>query len=208
MQSVVEIVEEAKEISLLTLHDAKVALNLVSVTTADTQVEMMIRWASDEIATMCNRTLAQETVIETILELDSPRLCLSHYPVKQITEINDGGTILSATDYIVDAKSGIITRLSGVWGLPVVIKYTGGYDLPKQAPPALAAAALIMSREAYYASLRGDATVRMISHKHSRVMFFDPNVLAKGASAGGGTAGSAARRTINNLVLSYTRFEV
>ena len=63
-----------------------------------------------------------------------------------------------------------------------------------------------MLREAYYASVRGDATIRMIGHKESRIIYFDPNVLAKSAG-GGGTGGSPAQRAVHDLLSHFTRYE-
>lgn len=212
MEVSIEVVKEAKERSLLTLHDAKLGLNLMSVQTdfSDNQIEMLIKWASNEISTMCNRVFAQQTVIETILDLQSPRIFLSQYPVKEITEVKENGTVLlPVTDYNLDADSGKLTRMNGTfWSTPVVIKYTGGYDLPQKAPPELASAALLITREARNASLRGDASIRMISHKQSRIIYFDPNVAAKAAGGGTTSGGTAAHRAVTDLIRSFTRFVV
>jgi hypothetical protein len=209
MNTSIEVVTEAKETALLTVHDAKLGLNMVA-TTADDQIELMIKWASGEIAKLCNRVLAQETVIETILELEARRIYLSHYPVKTITEVSENGTILSpGVDYNLDVREGKLTRAGGaLWALPTVIKYTGGYDLPQKAPSALASAAMLKTREAYHAAIRGDATIRMITHKQSRIMFFDPNAAAAKAAGTGGSGGTAATRAIMDLVRHYIRYEV
>lgn len=212
MESSVEVVTEAKETALITVHDAKIGLNIIIAGTdaSNDQIELMIKWASNEIAKLCNRVFAQETVIETIFALEGPRIYLSHYPVKQITEISDNGVILSTTDYNLEVKTGKLTRLGGVtWTMPTVIKYTGGYDLPQKAPPDLSAAALLVTREAINAAKRGDSTIRSISHKESRIMFFDANLAAaKLAGAGTGSSGSPAKRAIADLLKRYTRFEV
>ena len=99
-------------------------------------------------------------------------------------------------DYELDAEKGRLTRIAAAWVEPVVVTYTGGYELPMEAPFALQSASLLLTREAYYASIRGDASIRSVSHKEARVMYFDPN--AKSNAAGGGAAagggGSAAHR--------------
>ena len=46
----------------------------------------------------------------------------------------------------------------------------------------------------------------MVSHKESRVIYFDPN--AKGGAGGATSGGSPARRAIGDLIQSYTRFEI
>lgn len=208
MEISVDIITEAKDISLVSLRDAKLGLNMVS-TTSDDQIELMIKWASGEIAKLCNRTFAQETVIETILEMESSRIFLTHYPVKTLEEVSENGTVLTpGVDYNLEAGTGKLRRAGGVfWALPTVIKYTGGYDLPQKAPPALASATLIKTREAYHAAIRGDATIRMITHKQSRVMFFDPNAAAAKAGAGASSS-SAATRAIMDLIRGYTRYVV
>lgn len=207
MEISVEVVTEPKDISLITVRDAKLGLNMIS-TTSDDQVELMIKWASAEVAKMCNRVLAQQTVIETILEMDASRIYLSQYPVKEITEVSEAGTVLTpGVDYNLEKSSGKLSRSGGAfWGLPTVIKYTGGYDLPQKAPPELSSAVLLVTREAVNAALHGDSTIRMISHKGSRVMFFDPNAAA--AKAGSAASSSPARRAIGDLVKKFTRFVV
>ena len=207
MQTSIEVVTEAKDVSLLTVHDAKLGLNLLTPSIIDDQIELLIKWASSEIAKLCNRVLAQETVIETVLELESPRIFLTHYPVKEITEISEDDVVLSTVDYNLDKKTGIMTRASGAfWSAPVVIKYTGGYDLPQKAPPELASAALLLTRESYHAALKGDASIRMIMHKQSRIMFFDPNAAA--AKSASSSSGTAARRAFTDLLRGFTRFVV
>lgn len=212
MEVSIEVVKEAKEKSLLTVHNAKLGLNMQSTssTFTDEQIELMISWASNEISKLCQRVFAQQTVIETILEIASPRVYLSQYPVKEITELSENGTVLVAgTDYNIDVQSGKVTRLpiGTWWSAPVVIKYTGGYDLPQRAPPELASACVLLTREAYNASLRGDASIRMITHKQTRIIYFDPNAAQKGGSSGG-AAGSPARRATQDIIRAYTRIVV
>ncbi len=211
MQETTTVLVPAKDISLLTLYEAKIALNLTtsSSDTLDDQLEILIRQASDEIAQMCNRVLAQETVEDkyTEFETDLSRIFLSHYPVKTIHSISDGGSSLGEGDWEMESRSGKLVRVGGTWAEPVVVNYTGGYDLPFEAPEALRQAAVLLSRESYFASIRGDASIRMVAHKESRVIYFDPSLQmrnAAGAAAAGG--GSAARRSIDALLKKYTRF--
>jgi hypothetical protein len=89
------------------------------------------------------------------------------------------------------------------------VTYTGGYELPFESPPALRQAAILAVREAYYASIRGDATIRMVGHKESRVIYFDPNAALKAISgSGSGGGGSAATRSMKALLERFTRMEV
>lgn len=210
MQSSMVVIEPAKDISLITLYEAKLALNLSTSndTTTDDQLEMLIEWSSAEIAALANRTFAKERVSETFRNVDtyySTRLFLSHWPVHSIEVVDEDGDTLVADDgYEVDARSGTLTRLNAAWGDPVTVTYTGGYDLPYDSPRALRQAALLLTREAYNAAVRGDATIRMIGHKESRVIYFDPNA----KSGGGGSTKSPAQRAVGDLLRHFMRFEV
>jgi hypothetical protein len=200
----------AQDISLVTLYEVKLALGLTTSTddTLNDQLELMIKWSSAEVAAMCNRTFAQETVEEKFSELDSSgsnRIFLSHYPVTNIDSVDDGGTLLEEdVGYSLDANSGTLTRLGGVWTDPVSVIYTGGYDLPNDAPIALQQAAMMMTKEAYTASSpSGGAAIRMVAHKESRIMYYDPNKASSSSSSGGS---SPARRASADLLKHFMRF--
>ncbi len=209
MQVTQKIVVPAKDINLMTQYELRLALGQSSSSdeTLEDMIEMLLEWQSDEIATVCGRSFAKETLVETFREINSDckRLFLSHYPLDVVDSVVANGiTLVENTDYEVDYENGKITRLGAIWADPSIVTYTGGYDLPHETPPALKQAATLMTREAYFAATRGDASVRMVSHKGSRVMYFDPN--AKSASASSGS--SAARRSIESLLQSYIRIEV
>jgi len=217
MQSVVTIIEAAKDISLITLRDAKLGMNLFSTSSqsTDDQLEMMIRWSSDTIATMCNRVFAKEKVSEQLVEFNTecPRLPLSHFPIRTGNGISpvvtENGVLLNeGDDYIVDPSGGVLTKTGGgTWLVPTIVEYTGGYDLPFESPPALQQAAILLTREGYNAAIRGDQSVRMISHKSARVIYFDPNAAAAKASAGAsGSQGTAAMRSAQALLQKFTRY--
>jgi hypothetical protein len=203
----ISVLEPAEEFGLCTLYEAKIALNLPQTDTSkDDQIDLFIKWSSDEIATSCMRTFAKEKVAETFRHLPTgDRLYLSHYPVCDLTSVAIGDSMLGSADYELDADQGRITSLNGDWSDPVTVIYTGGYELPYQAPPALAQSCLLLTKEAYYSAIRGDPTIRLISHKESRVAYFDPlaHMTGTGAAASGG---SPARRAISDLIRSYTRY--
>lgn len=211
MQETADIIKAATDSSLISTYYARLALNIPTSTdaTVDEQLEMFIRWSSDEIATMCNRVFARETLAETFRDFgtDLSRIWLSHFPVQQIESVVEDGVTLTPADYELSKQTGRLFRLNEdeLWTEPVTVTYTGGYNLPFEAPEALQQAAVLLIREAYYASIRGDLTIRMVSHKEARVIYFDPN--ARGA-AGAGTAGSPARRASEQLLKKYTRFWV
>lgn len=208
MQSSLTVVTPANNLSLVSLYEAKIALGFANSTDTalDEQLEMFIEWSSAEIAALCNRTFARETVIESFTSLGSHnRIYLSRYPIKEITAIDEDGEALVITDdYTVDMTNGLVTRVDNAWSAPATFSYTGGYELPNAAPKALRQAALLMTRESYFAASRGDASIRQISHKDSRVTYFDPN--AKSASSGGDS--SPARKAVGTLLQHFTRFYV
>ncbi len=216
MQSVVNVLEPSNDRRLITLKSAKLAMNLFSTSSqsTDDQIDLMVEWASDAVADLCNRVLALERVKETLLEHTSmsPRLPLSHFPIRMeakypIVVTEDGTELVADTDYIIDVDVGVITKLDGSpWAVPTVVEYTGGYDLPFESPPVLQQATILLTRESYNAAIRGDSTIRSISHKETRVMYFDPNALAMKAASGGGAKGSPGLRAAEALVQGFTRY--
>lgn len=213
MQRNVVVVTPATSIDLIELDELKRALNITS-TLQDQMLAEMITRISAEIAAYCNnRVFGFETVVETFTEMpvDINRLYLARFPVPQgatgITSISSGGSALTYPNgLLLDSLWGKLTMASGAFTEQTVIEYSGGYNLPDEAPDALKQAAIILMREAYYASLRGDATVRMIGHKESRIIYFDPNLLAR-SMGGAGSGGSPAQRASHDLLTHFTRYE-
>jgi hypothetical protein len=216
MQEITRIITPAGDFALISQYYARMALNLQSSTdpNLDEQIEMFVRWASDDIAELCNRVFAKETVEDTYLGISSTgRIYLSHYPIASIASVTEAGSnLVQGTDYIAETATGLLRRqpTGTCFTEPVVVTYTGGYVLPYEAPESLQQASVLLIREAYYASLRGDATIRMVSHKESRVIYFDPaqqaRALMGGAGGAGTTGGTAAMRSVDALLKKFTRF--
>jgi len=59
---------------------------------------------------------------------------LPHVPVRAITSLTIGGTVVSPTLYVVDQEAGIVELLAGTFTLnqPVVIHYEHGLDYPPE----------------------------------------------------------------------------
>lgn len=107
--------------------------------TADVQ-----RWidaASATIARHTGRVLARETVTETFWPEGRciEALRLDRVPVATLTSVTVDGTALTvATDVLLDADSGLLTRLSGTTPIDwyagrIVVSYAGGWILPGNA---------------------------------------------------------------------------
>ena len=207
MHTVINVIKPATELSLITLFEAKNALGLTDEK-SDDLIKFIVVRASDEIARYCNRVLAQETVEETFYGMEGHgKLFLERYPVKEILSVN--GAPFAPADYRLDKLSGKLLGVGGSFSEATTVTYTGGYELPFESPPALRQASILAVREAYYASIRGDSTIRMVGHKESRVIYFDPNAALKssaGSSSGGG--GSAATRSMKALLERFTRMEI
>jgi hypothetical protein len=214
MQSTIVVVTPAVSIDLITIDELKRALNLTS-TVQDAMLADIITRVSAEVAAYCNnRVFGFETVVETFTEIsaETRRLFLARYPIpvdaNGITSISINGAVQTYPGgMLLDSLWGKLTLPNGsAFTEQTVIEFSGGYNLPDEAPPALKQAAVMLMREAYYSTVRGDATVRMIAHKESRIIYFDPNILAK--ASGGGTHGTPAQRAVADLLSHFTRYEV
>jgi len=210
----VKVIEEATSIDLATLDEVKVMLGIPpSNTTEDALLSVWITQYSDVIAVMCNRVFAKEKVEETWrgdlppYDTQNGRVFLTHYPVKdddiESVTAPDGSPI---DGYEIENRSGKLQLFSG-WSEPIRITYTGGYNLPGEAPPALKQALAIMVSAARVAQTRElTSGMRSISHRESRVQFFDANA-AQAKQGGSGPLGMAGE-TVNALLYHYIRFHV
>jgi hypothetical protein len=195
---------------LMTLDELKTKLGITN-TAQDASLQALITAYSDVIATLCNRVFGKETLMETWRDLDSNRIFLSHYPIATETDITSvesprTTTILDpATDYEIELKSGKV-ELYATQSEPIVVTYTGGYLLPDEAPPALKEALAIMIRnERALAQQAAVSGVRSLSHKESRVVYFDPNahkVVSTSASQ------MPMNSPVNALLMHYVRLQV
>ena len=208
-------------VGLISLEDCKILLDIASGDTSkDAQLQMLIDQNSMVLAEMANRdTWAKEKVIETwecvppvCCPDGSARIWLTRAPVKKadIESVESPrGTIIDPNDYEVEERTGQVKFPGGASG-QIIITYTGGFDLPDEAPLALQQAASMMVRsyrtEAAQASTSG-AGVRMIAHKESRIMYFSPKDMAGGTSgSSGGVSATSSDSTIKNLLSKYTRY--
>jgi hypothetical protein len=205
---ITKILTPADSFDLLTLDALKLAMGIPpNDLSQDVQLQEDISRYSDIVAILCNRIFGREEVRETVRCLQSRRYFLSHYPTAEddIASVEaPRGNVLDPSAYEFEEKSGKI-ELFDSQSEPIVITYTGGYDLPEEAPPALKQVCEIMVLEGR--ALRrsfGTSGIRSISHKSARVMFFDPLVSGARAAAQFGYS----INSINSLLSSYIRIEV
>ena len=210
----VKVLEPATSFDFMTLEEAKLWLKIPATDTShDELLQMMISVSSATIAEICNRTFAREKVRETWREVGDGRVFLTHWPVKEedVESVYPGGTLYPIGGYELEETSGKLSNVSGyinasaVWPQAIVVTYTGGFNLPEEAPLPLKHATWMLLLEARMRSLTAQfGGIRQLSHKEARVAFFNPNeVLVKSLGAG-----SATMQAINSLLSQYMRIWV
>ena len=207
---ILKTITKASTYDLMSLEELKVMMGIPDTDTSqDAQLQTYITQYSDIISQECNRVFAKEKMQETVRELQPYRYYVSHWPVKEddIEMIETPrGTVIDPSTYEVEEESGKIILLGGQ-AEPIVVTYTGGYDLPDEAPPALKAACEMMVREArMYGQRIAVAGVRSLVHKDSRVQFFDPNAAL--AKTSGRTPMSSLPDAVRSMLYNYIRFNV
>lgn len=161
----------------LTTRDAVKADLAITTTDLDQWITQKIASYSAAVEGFCDRIFASQTYQETF-RLDSAgsrswsvnELPLKHYPVSSITSVNedDDDDDLAATEYEVDATSGLLYRLSddGTLRLPwtarkMIVTYVAGYVLPPTAdydlPSDISEAVLVAIKAKYHSRGRDPA---------------------------------------------------
>lgn len=212
----IKILTAATDFDLITLDELKVSMGIPTTDTShDEQFQLWIDQYSAVIARTCNRTFAYEKVQETWRGDPPPyernRLFLSHWPIKldDLESIEaPAGTPLDLSTYAfeLEEQSGKLS-LFGSWDEDIVVTYSGGYVLPDEAPDDLKAAMSLALQAArfHYTSI-GASGIRSISHRESRVQFFDLTSLAK--ISGGLGPLSQINSALDVLLYKYMRIEV
>lgn len=202
----VNVITPATEFAFMTLDELKIALGAPTGTDAsDAQWEWLIDVNSATIAEFCNRVFAKEEVEESWRDLINRRVFLTHYPVKEadIQSVTTGGN--TRLDYELEEASGKLSIFSDQVE-PIVVHYTGGFDLPDEAPMPLKQALTLMAAnwKAQLAMVQVTG-VRMIAHKEARVMFHTPTAASSGGTNGPGAGLPSA---VESILTQYTRFWV
>jgi hypothetical protein len=183
MHSILEIVAEDPDSAgpdLISLDDLKLALGIEG-TAEDAQLQAMITFQSRIIAEYCNRRFglaeAQETFTFDRGEVMPTRqaLTLSLYPVAEVIEVSTGA------NYEFDPATGRVWLASDYWNWrdaigywnrpPVLVNYSGGYDLPEQAPARLQKAVIEAVYEGRTSGAR-DPSIREVQHGDTRISYF------------------------------------
>lgn len=208
MHSTLEIISEDPESAgpdLVSLDDLKLALGIEG-TTEDATLAAAITFQSRIIAEYCERRFGLAEVVETFTfdryedMLQRQALTLSLYPVVEVTEVLSAGT--GATDYSFDPVSGRLWMANGYcWVDTVTVSYSGGYDLPEEAPARLQRAVIDAVNAGRTSSYR-DPTIREVQHGDARVSYFTPSVSSTTGSSDFLSAAAA------ELIKPYRRLHV
>jgi Phage gp6-like head-tail connector protein len=177
MHSILEILGESTDSAgpdLISLDDLKFALGIEG-TSEDAALQAAITMQSRIIAGYCDRRFGLAEALETFTfdrnETMLPRqaLTLSLYPVVEIAEVSTAGA--TAADYDFDPASGRLWT-GGCWADTVVaVLYSGGYDLPEQAPARLQQAVIQAVNEGRTSGTR-DPSIRELQHGDTRISYF------------------------------------
>lgn len=180
MHSILEILEESTDSAgpdLISLADLKFALGITD-STEDAELQAAITFQSRIITDYCNRRFGLAQALETFTfdrnEIMPTRqaLTLSLYPVVEVIELSTAGA--TSGDYDFDPASGRLWT-TGYWQDTVAVIYTGGYDLPEQAPARLQQAVIQAVNEGRTIGTR-DPSIREVQYGDVRVGYFTPTL--------------------------------
>jgi hypothetical protein len=175
MHSIFQIIDESTDSAgpdLISLDDLKAALGITG-TSEDAALQAAITFQSRIIAEYCDRRFGRAEALETFRfdrgEVLPARnaLVLKLYPVAEVIEV--AGT----TDgYEVDPATGRLWMTNGgCWADVVSVTYSGGYDLPEEAPARLAKAVIEAIHEARTMGAR-DPSIQSVAHGDVRIGYF------------------------------------
>lgn len=160
MMSIVTVTVPAVSQDLTVLATVKNELGITSDTNDDAKLAVYIKQASDAVSAWCRRVFGQETVSETFRpSFQVGKLILDRRPVSSITSVTEDGTALSASDYELDAESGMVTRLysdcQSNWSASkITVVYVAGYELLDSLPHSIEKATILLVKNYYYSGPR------------------------------------------------------
>jgi hypothetical protein len=187
MHSVLEILDESTDSAgpdLVSLDDLKFALGITG-SADDAGLQAAITFQSRLIAEYCDRRFGRAECLETFtldsneVMLTRQALTLSLYPVAEVIEISTVGA--TSADYELDPPTGRLWLPTGAyWENKITVTYSGGYDLPEEAPARLQKAVIEAVNESRTSGMR-DPNIREVAHGDTRVSYFT-SALASGSS--------------------------
>src|SRR5215475_9095781 len=191
MHSILDIIDETADSAgpdLITLDDLKFALGITD-TSEDVQLQAAITMQSRIIAEYCDRRFGRATCLETFTfdygETLPPRqaLTLALYPVEEIFEISMQGA--TNADYQFDPESGRLWlhpgwTIGSSWMDEIAVSYSGGYDLPEEAPARLQRAIIECVNSVRMSSSFGarDPSIREVQHGDTRITYMSQTFAA------------------------------
>lgn len=207
MHSIITVAASTAEVvyDLTTVETVNAELDLTSSSANDAEVASQITACSKIIADLCGRVFALQTVTETFRigwHEHCRALPLARWPVVGTVSLTaDDSALTEDTEFEVDADAGMVWRIGhGHFHGKLVVNYTGGYDLPDDAPAGLARACLEIIREQQYAIGRNPG-IRAVMAGENRVDYFD-------ARTGSGSNNAAVSATVEGLISPFRRLAV
>jgi hypothetical protein len=168
----IRVLEPADSYDLVTVDYVKAFLN-ITTDTDDARIAALITFASKVIADICDRVFALEKVEETTVLNGSAEggLVLNRYPIVDIDSIyNDDNSIIDDIT-VYDAGGGV---LHGDLVGTNIITYSGGYELPDEAPGPLQLACIDLIRSTYYLGSRDPSMQSITDNATGSIRFFPP----------------------------------
>ncbi len=202
MRSFLTVIEATADpvFDLTTLAIAKAELG-INTTGEDDLIEARITRSSKMIADFCNRVFALQSVIETFhtpfggMRACERPLALSRYPVVSLDTVEADGSEADPSTYEIDVETGLLWRANGQpWSGKIVATYSGGYDLPDDAPAGLERACIELLRDM---RLQRDSSIRSIEYEGRSVTFATSSQTDEGLPL-----------SIKNLIEPYRRISV
>ncbi len=189
---------------LTTVGAVNAALGLESNTSDDAITAEQITHASRMIAALCDRNFALMDVSENFrVQWGEPvhALYLRQYPVEQVVSITQDGSEADSTMYELDDEAGLLWMKCGRWCGPVIAEYSGGYNLPDEAPALLAQACIEMvgGQRLLSATAAVDPNLREVQHGDTRVVY---QLVGMGGST---TSSGSIPKSVSDLIYRYVR---
>jgi hypothetical protein len=177
MHSIFEILDEATDSAgpdLVSLADLKFALGITG-TSEDEALQAAITFQSRLISEYCDRRFGRAEALETFRfdpnEVMPTRqaLTLRLYPAVEVHEVSTAGA--TEAGYELDPETGRLWLPDGAWQGTVSVTYSGGYDLPEEAPARLAKAVIEAIFETRAMGGR-DPSIRSVAHGDTNISYF------------------------------------